>query len=117
MAGLRAGANTPPATGRAFAPPARVARGVIVRELRLVSGLSVAVALRRGVCSHPVSSIVGQRFFGRCFGVSKVVFPPLGSDADSGSNWRLHARSYNRFFERLFERFLERSFDRLNRPD
>ena len=34
MAGRRAGANTPPATDRAFAPPTRVARGVIVRERR-----------------------------------------------------------------------------------
>ncbi len=45
MAGRRAGANTPPATGRAFAPPARVAGGVIVRERRRPAPLGVAVAL------------------------------------------------------------------------
>lgn len=45
MAGRRAGANTPPATGQAFAPPTRVAGGVIVRERRRPATLGVAVAL------------------------------------------------------------------------
>ncbi len=45
MAGRRAGANTPPATDQAFAPPTRVARAVIVRELRRLAMLGAAVAL------------------------------------------------------------------------
>lgn len=45
MAGRRAGANTPPATDQAFAPPARVAGGVIVRERRRPTTRGVAVAL------------------------------------------------------------------------
>ncbi|MBQ7805077.1 hypothetical protein [Rhodococcus sp. (in: high G+C Gram-positive bacteria)] len=88
-------------------------RVVIVRELRLVSGLSVAVARRWACVLHPVSSVLGQRFFGRCLGVSKVVFSPLSRVLIRVRNWRLRARPYNRFFERL----LERSFDRLNWPD
>lgn len=44
MAGRRAGANTPPAKSAAFAPPTRVARGVIVRERRRPATLGVAVA-------------------------------------------------------------------------
>ncbi len=39
MAGRRAGANTPPATGQAFAPPTRSAGGVIVRERRRPTNL------------------------------------------------------------------------------
>ncbi len=45
VAGRRAGANTPPATGQAFAPPTRCAGGVIVRERRRPATCGVAVAL------------------------------------------------------------------------
>ncbi len=57
MAGRRAGANTPPATGQAFAPPARVARGVIVRERRRPATRGVAVA----------RVVFGRRVGGGCF--------------------------------------------------
>lgn len=44
MVGRRAGAKIPPATSAAFAPPTRVAGGVIVRERRRPATLGVAVA-------------------------------------------------------------------------
>ena len=62
--------------GLAVAPPTRWAGLVIVRELRLVSGLSVAVALRRACVSHLVRA-VSDSTFPVGVSVSKVVFSPL----------------------------------------